>query len=82
MISCFQSTGGQATVGPTMAKASTPDFADRLRAWREAKGFGRAIAAVELGVKKSVLISWEQRRRSPLLETAAPVLRRLEKDGF
>jgi DNA-binding transcriptional regulator YiaG len=59
-----------------------PDFAARLLAWRKAKDLGRHAAAIELKISKRTLQDWEQRRRSPGLVIAEPVLERLVKDGF
>jgi len=58
------------------------DFAARLLAWRKAHDLGRHTAAIQLKISKRTLQEWEQRRRSPRLTTAEPVLARLTKDGF
>jgi len=58
------------------------DFAALLQAWRKAQGFSQAEAADELKMSKRTLQQWEQRRGSPTVEHATPVLRRMAADGF
>jgi transcriptional regulator with XRE-family HTH domain len=66
-----------------MTKKREPrDFAALLQAWRKAQGFSQADAAAELKMSKRTLQEWEQRRTSPTLDHATPVLRRMAADGF
>ena len=66
-----------------MTKKREPrDFAALLQSWRQAQGFSQADAAAELKMSKRTLQQWEQRRGSPTVEHATPVLRRMAADGF
>lgn len=66
-----------------MTKKREPrDFAALLKAWRKTNDFSQADAAAALKMSKRTLQEWEQRRVSPTLDHATPVLRRMAADGF
>jgi transcriptional regulator with XRE-family HTH domain len=68
------------------SKASSPDskpLAERMRAWRDAKGLSQADAAALVGVSQRNWQNWEQgHRANPRINGVMPVLKVLFKDGF
>jgi transcriptional regulator with XRE-family HTH domain len=68
-----------------MSKPKKPmhSISERMRSWRESKGLSQTAAAEAAGVSPRNWQNWEQgHRRNPRLDSIAPVLAVLDKDGF
>lgn len=65
-------------------KPKTPiTYAERMAAWRAAKGLSQSQAATAAGVSVRNWQNWEQAHRpNPRISAIRPVLELIAKDGF
>lgn len=60
----------------------TRSLADRMRAWRKAKGLTQSEAAERMGFELGAWENWEQSRVNPRYTAAVRLLEQLQRDGF
>ena len=66
-------------MGKRVTKKSKKEFADELKAWREAKGLSQSGASERLGVPVRTLQNWEIARTKPTSFTANAILKIFRK---